>query len=65
MRVPSARTFQLQSLRSNAEQLNATIAGISRSLRTTIDQSRKLIKESRDAMEEADAILARGWTGHG
>jgi hypothetical protein len=66
MRVPSAKTIQhLQSMRSDAAQFNASMAGISQSYRMTIDQSRKLIKESRNAIEEADAIMARGWMWHG
>ena len=66
MRVSSAKTTQrLQSTRSDADKHNASIAGISQSYRTAIDQSRKLIRESRDAIEEADAVLERGWMWQG
>ncbi len=65
MRISSKAIQHLQSRRSDADKHNACIAGISQSYRTTIDQSRKLIRESRDAIEEADAVLARGWMWQG
>ena len=65
MRISSKAIQHLQSTRSHAGKHNACIAGINQSYRTAIDQSWKLIKESRNAIEAADAVLERGWMWQG